>query len=106
MPLASVGVWTVLWSNVLFAFVVVSAHIASASSPVLRKKLFDTDEFVTPVWKFRPSAIWSTTVVLVTLVLFIGPSNHRPTLVCWMYSPSMVESDRAPPTPLTWSVSM
>src|SRR3954471_2990798 len=106
MPFASVGVCTVLWSKVLLAFALCSDHMASASSPVLRKKLFDTDELVTPVWKLRPSAIWSTTVVLVTLVLFIGPSNQSPTLVFGMYSPSMVESDRAPPTPLTWSVSM
>src|SRR5215510_4301358 len=100
MPLASVGVWIVLWSNVLFALAVFSDHMASASSPVLRQKLFVTLELVTPVWKFRPSAIWSTTVTLLTLVLVIGPSNHRPTFVCWMYSPSMVESLIAPPMPL------
>ena len=54
------------------------------SSPVLRMKLFDTTEFVTPVWKLRPSAIWSTMTLLVTFRLVIGPSNQMPTLVWWM----------------------
>ena len=84
MPLASVGVCTVLWSNVLPAFAVVSDHMARPSSPVLRTKLFDTTESVTPVWKFSASAIWSTMMLFVTRTFVIGPSNHRPTLVCRM----------------------
>ena len=84
MPLASTGVWTVLWSKVSRASSVRSDHIASASSPVLRMKLFRTSESVTPVWKLMPSAIWSTIWLPVILRLCIGPSNHMPALVCWM----------------------
>ena len=84
MPLASTGVCTVLWSNVSFASSVFSDHMASASSPVLRMKLFDADELVTPVWKLMPSAIWSTMMLLVIFRLVIGPSSQMPTLVCWM----------------------
>ena len=58
--------------------------MASASSPVLRMKLFRTTESVTPVWKLMPSAIWSAIWLLVILRFVIGPSNHMPTLVWWM----------------------
>ena len=84
MPLASVGVCTVLFTNELRAFVVPSAHIARPSSPVLRMKLLRTVESVTPVWKFTASAIWSTMIVFAIVTLLIGPSSHTPTLVCWM----------------------
>jgi hypothetical protein len=73
-----------LWSNVLLALAVFSDHMASASSPVLRMKLLDTTEFVTPVWKFRPSAIWSDDDVVGDAQVVHGPSNHMPTLVWWM----------------------
>jgi hypothetical protein len=68
--------------------------------------LFDTKDFVTPVWKFRASATWSTMMLSLTRTLVIGPSNHRPTLVWRMCRPRIVESLIAPPTPFTWSVSM
>src|SRR5512138_1431966 len=84
MPLARVGVCTVLWSKVLLALAIASDHMARPSSPVLRTKLLDATEFDTPLWKFRASAIWSTMMLLVTVTLFIGPSNHAPTLVWWM----------------------
>ena len=112
MPFASVGVCTVLWSKTLVASASVATvdtlcdHIAMPSSPVFRKKLFCTREFVTPRRKFIPSAITSATIVFRTVRLFSGPSNHSPTLVWWMYRPSIVESLSAPPTPLTWSVSI
>jgi len=72
---------------------------------VFLKNEFRTVDPVTPVWKLRPSATWSTTIVSLIVVPDIGPSNQSPTLVCWMYRPSIVESLIAPPTPLTWSVS-
>ena len=75
--------------------------MARASSPVLRMKLLRTMEFVTPVWKLMPSAITSAIWLLVMVRLVIGPSNHMPTLVCWMYRPSIEEFDSAPPMPLT-----
>ncbi len=81
MPFASVGVCTVLWSNVLFASAVFSDHIASPSSPVLRMNEFETLEFVTPVWKFTPSAMTSVITVFVMWVLSMGPSNQMPTFV-------------------------
>lgn len=81
MPFASTGVCTVLWSNVLLASAVLSDHMARPSSPELRMKLFDTTESVTPVWKLRPSAIWSTMTLFVIRRFDIGPSNHMPTLV-------------------------
>ena len=73
---------------------------------MLRTKLFETTESVTPVWKFSASAIWSTMTLSRTTRPSIGPSNHMPTFVWRMYRPSIVESLIAPPTPLTWSVSM
>ncbi len=106
MPLARTGVWTVLWSKVLRAFVVFSAHIARPSSPELRTKVFVTREPVTPVWKLTASAIWSVIIVSETRRFFIGPSNHMPTLVWLMCRPVIVESLIAPPMALTWSVSM
>ena len=85
MPLASVGVCTVLWSNVLPAFAVFSDHIARPSSPVLRTKLFDTTESVTPVWKLSAVGdLVDDDVVRDRAGCVIGPSNHSPTLVWWM----------------------
>ena len=53
--------------SVLPAFVGRSPTTSPApSSPVLRTKLFDAAESVTPVWKLRPSAIWSTMTLFVT----------------------------------------
>src|SRR5262249_8422778 len=106
MPLASTGVCTVLWSNVLPESSPDSDHMARPSSPVLRMKLFDTTEFVTPVWKLRPSAIWSAMTLSVMRRFVIGRWSQMPTWVWCMYSPSTVELLSAPPMPLTWSVSM
>ena len=39
--------------------------MARPSSPVFRTNVFDTAELVTPVWKFTPSAIWSTITLFV-----------------------------------------
>src|SRR5205809_1719830 len=102
MPFASVGVWTVLWSNALFASATSGCparawdHIAIASSAVLRKNELTTFDPVTPWWRLTPSAIWSATIVLLTVRLLIGPSSQRPTFVWWMYIPSTVESLSAP----------
>src|SRR5260370_489039 len=46
MPLARVGVWTVLLWNLLFTSRNVSDHIASASSPVLRRWFWETVELL------------------------------------------------------------
>ena len=78
------GVWMVLRSNVSWESAVTSDHMAMPSSPVLRMKLSDAVEFVTPVWKLMPSASWST-ITLAEMVRFvIGPSSQMPAFVCWM----------------------
>ena len=69
-------------------------------------KLLRATESVTPMWKFSASAIWSTMMLSSTTTSDIGPSNHMPTFVCWMCSPSNDESWKAPPIAFTWSVSM
>ncbi len=83
--------------NELLTFGTSCAHIASASSPVLRTNVFVTVELVTPVWKFTPSAVWSRMRLLRMVKLFIGPSIHAPTLVCCIQTLSMTESLIAPP---------
>ena len=95
----------VLWVNELLTFGTFSAHIASASSPVLRTNVLVTVELVTPVWKFTPSAVWSRIRLLRMVKLSIGPSIQAPTLVCCIQTLSMTELDIAPPNALTWSSS-
>jgi len=54
--------------------------MARPSSPVLRMKLFDAVECVTPVWKLMPSASWSTIVLPEMASFVIGPSSQMPAL--------------------------
>ncbi len=81
------------------------AHMASASSPVLRTNVFVTVELVTPQWKFTPSAVWSRIRLLRMVKLSIGPSIQAPTLVCCNHRLSTTEFVIAPPMALTWSSS-
>jgi hypothetical protein len=104
--LARIGSTTVLNRKVLATFWSISAHMASPSSPVLRTKVCSTNEFVTPRWKFRPSAVWSRMRQPTMRRLFIGPSTHTPTLLCCIQTLDTSVSDSAPPIALTWSPSL
>ncbi|RAO58584.1 hypothetical protein ONO86_00169 [Micromonospora noduli] len=89
----------------LLTFGTLCAHIANASSPVLRTNVFVTVELVTPVWKFTPSAVWSRIRLLRMVKLSIGPSIHAPTFVFSSQRLSTTELVIAPPRALTWSSS-
>src|SRR6266511_858555 len=106
MLLASIGSTTVLNENVLSWSEHNADHKARPSSPVLRTKLCVTVVWLTPLCRFRPSAVMSRMRQLVTVSPSNGPSSHSPTLVCCIQMLDTTEPPpRAPPIALTCAAS-
>src|ERR1700760_3040102 len=107
MLLANIGNSTVLKENVLSWSALTSDHIASPSSPRLRRKLLVTVTWLMPSCRLRPSAGGSRIRLVDTVSPADGPSRQRPTLTCWIHRSDTTEPPpSAPPMPLTWSQSL
>src|SRR3954470_16903749 len=99
MPLARFGWLTVLFSKLLFVSGAYSDHMASASSPWLRRKLFRTRTPRALPLRLRPSAVVSRMRLFSTTRLSLSPVSQRPTLRCCNHMPDTEEF--GPSEPLT-----
>src|SRR3954452_13882031 len=91
MPLARLGCEMVLFSKLLSVSGAFRDHMASESSPWLRRKLFRTRTPRALPLRLRPSAVVSRMRLFSTTRLSLLPISHRPTFMCWIHMP---EPDR------------
>ncbi len=91
MPLARLG-WTIVLSVNESRTSAPSDHMASESSPVLRRKLLRTTESVTRPLKLRPSAARSRKRLFSITAPFVVPFIvQMPHLRCCIHRPEMTE---------------
>nr|MCF0101805.1 hypothetical protein [Streptomyces sp. MH191] len=89
----------VLFSKLLLMSGELSDHMASESSPWLRRKLPRTWTFLAVPLRLSPSAVVSRMRLFSTTRLSLVPVSQRPTLRCWSHIPETEEF--APREPLT-----